>query len=268
MIHEVKVTQIEQILDLMTEHQYRTDLDRYRSLYAYRGMTNVDFRLKTSLDRNCKDLKRKLEPAILSSFAKYAALDEPKMEDSIWLQMILGQHHGLPTRLLDWSHSALIALHFATAEADLDDMDRHDGVVWRIDIDELHRMVPEKYKKIERREGTTVFSVAMLSEACDSIREYDEDMGDRAMLVIEPPSIDPRIVNQYSFFSIIPSEMCDIEGFLDRCTDHTIKYVIDRKMKWHLRDILDQQNINERMIYPGLDGISMALARHYFVKNT
>lgn len=260
------MTRIEQILELMTEHTYRKDLDRYRSLYAYRGMTNVDFRLETSLERNCKGLKQKLEPAILSSFTKYAALDEPTLEDSVWEQMILGQHHGLPTRLLDWSHSALVALHFATAEADLDELDRHDSIVWRIDIDEIHRLLPEKYKRIERRDGTTVFSVSMLADVCNSIAEYDRDMHGDAMVIIEPPSIDPRIVNQYSFFSIVPTEMDDIEGFLDRCTDHTIKYVIDRKLKWHLRDILDQQNINERMIYPGLDGISMALLRHYYVR--
>lgn len=266
MIHEVKVTQINQIFDMMTEHAYRRDLNRYRSLYAYRGMTDVNFRLETSLDRDCKELRKTLEPAILNSFAKYAAMEEPMLEGSVWKQMILGQHHGLPTRLLDWSHSALIALHFATAEQDLDKMDQHDSVVWRIDIDELHQMVPEKYKRIEQREGTTVFSVSMLSEACDSLEQYDEDMGDKAMLVIEPPSIDPRIVNQYSFFSIVPSRLNDIEGFLNNCTNHTIKYVIDRNLKWRLRDILDQQNINERMIYPGLDGICQALLRHYFVK--
>lgn len=266
MIQETKIDRIDQIFDLMTEHEYREDLDRYRSLYAYRGMTDVNFHLQTSLARNCKGRKEQLESAILNSFTKYAALDEPTLEDSVWTQMILGQHHGLPTRLLDWSHSALVALHFATAEADLDEMDQHDSVVWRIDIDELHQLVPEKYKRIERQEGTTVFSVSMLKRACNSIREYDRDMRDRAMLVIEPPSIDPRIVNQYSFFSIVPNEMDDIEQFLDTCTNHTIKYVIDRKLRWHLRDILDQQNINERMIYPGLDGICKALTRHYFVK--
>ena len=43
-------------------------------------------------------------------------------------------------------------------------------------------------------------------------------------------------------------------------------YIIDRKLRWDLRDILDQLNMNERMIYPGMDGIAKWLARHYYVK--
>jgi hypothetical protein len=30
--------------------------------------------------------------------------------------------------------------------------------------------------------------------------------------------------------------------------------------------MLDQYNVNERIVYPGLDGISTWIARHYFVK--
>ncbi len=266
MIQEKRISDVNQLFDLMTEHNFRNDLDRYRSLYAYRGISDISYKLTTSLERNCKDKKQLLEPPILKSFAKYAAMDEPDLENSVWKQMILGQHHGLPTRLLDWSHSALIALHFATAENNMDDMEKHDCAIWRIDIDELHRLIPPKYKKIELRERTTVFSVSMLSEACSSLEEYDEDMQDNAMLVIEPPSIDPRIINQYSFFSIVPSRMNDIEGFLNAYTNNTVKFIIDKSLRWRLRDILDQQNINERMIYPGLDGITKALARHYFVK--
>ncbi len=266
MVQEKHITEVDHLFNLITEHNYRNDLDRYRSPYAYRGISNVSYKLQTSLERNCKEKKQFLEPAILNSFAKYAAMEEPTMQDSVWKQMILGQHHGLPTRLLDWSHSALIALHFATAESNMDNLSKHDSAIWRIDIDELHELIPEKYKKIEQREKTTVFSVSMLSEACSSLKEYDEDMLDHAMLVIEPPSIDPRIINQYSFFSIVPSGMNDIEGFLNTYTNNTVKYIIDKSLRWRLRDILDQQNINERMIYPGLDGITKALARHYFVK--
>ncbi|MBO4505452.1 MAG: hypothetical protein J5728_03410, partial [Lachnospiraceae bacterium] len=75
-----------------------------------------------------------------------------------------------------------------------------------------------------------------------------------------------RIVNQYSFFSLVPIEMTDIEGFLDEKTQNTVKYVIDKNLRWRVRDMLDQLNISERIVYPGLGGLSKWIARHYFVK--
>lgn len=91
-------------------------------------------------------------------------------------------------------------------------------------------------------------------------------MKDSSMLLLEPPSIDQRIINQYSYFSIIPSSVEDIEEFLDMKTSNTVKYVIDKDLKWKIRDVLDQMNINERIVFPGLDGISAWIKRHYYVK--
>ena len=73
-------------------------------------------------------------------------------------------------------------------------------------------------------------------------------------------------MNQYSFFSVIPMDMENVEDFLNRCTKNTVKYVIDRKLRWRVRDMLDQLNMSERIVYPGLDGLSRWIARHYFVK--
>ena len=94
------------------------------------------------------------------------------------------------------------------------------------------------------------------------------DMGGDAFVNLEPPSIDQRIVNQYSFFSVIPAGITDIERYLEEHTEHTVRYVIRKEIRWDVRDLLDQFNVSERMIFPGLDGLSRALARHYFVKGS
>ncbi len=254
------------ISHFISEQKYRPDLNRYRSLKIYRGMPNADFKIITSLRRLCKDKRMQLEPAILSNFTKYAALEDPSIETSVWRQMILGQHHGLPTRLLDWSFSSLTSLHFAMSEHNLEEMDKHDAVVWRIDVDELHSLLPEKYQEIMRKEQTTVFSLKMLQEACEGPKEYDEDMQGKAMVIVEPPSIEQRIINQYSFFSIIPIEMEDVETFLSEYTKSSVRFIIRKELRWQVRDLLDQLNISERIVYPGLDGLSEWLARHYYVK--
>ena len=267
MINTVKINDMNSLFEMISEQEFRDDIDRHRNLFVYRGQPNVDFALVTSLMRNCKDKRKELEPCILRNFTKYAAIDEPSIERSVWRQMIFGQHHGLPTRLLDWSFSPLIGLHFSTTEADMDQMRTHDSVVWRVDIHELHDLLPEKYKQESKRVNNTVFSVDMMQEVCSSLEQYDEDMGNSSMVMIEPPSVDIRIVNQYSFFSVIPSGMDDIEGFLNKNTNKTFKYIIDKNLRWQIRDMLDHQNISERIVYPGLDGISRWLGRHYFVKS-
>ena len=266
MIKEVRITSVEELIPLLSDQRYRPELKRNRCNYVYRGMPNIDYKMTTSLRRNCKALERTLEPAILKNFAKYAVIEEPSVANSVWRQMILGQHHGLPTRLLDWTHSALVALHFAVTEENLEHMAEHDCMVWRIDIDELHSLLPEKYRRVMRENKAEVFSVDMLTQAAGSLSEYDADMGREAMVVIEPPSINQRIVNQYAFFSVIPLDLEDVEQFLDRLTEHTVKYVIDRDLRWRVRDMLDQLNMSERIVYPGLDGLSKWIARHYFVK--
>ena len=267
MVNTVEISSLDDLLPLLTEQNYNRLIDRNRSSYLYRGMPDASYRLMTSLRHNCRRQSKNIEPSILRNFTKYAAMSEPGVKFSVWQQMILGQHHGLPTRLLDWSYSPLIALNFAMTERELDAMDRHDCAVWRMDMAELHGKLPKKYQAIRRANKSTVFTVDMLEEVAPTLHQYDEDMGDHAMVVIEPPSIDPRIVNQYSFFSVIPSDMEDIEGFLNSNTEHTVKYIIKKELRWRLRDMLDQLNINERIVYPGLDGLSAWLARYYYVKD-
>ena len=266
MIQTVQIDTIDSVLHILGDLEKIESIDRFRNSFLYRGMPNASWKIVTSLKRNCKSKQKELEPIILRNFTKYAVIDDPLIEKSVWRQMIVGRHHGLPTRLLDWSHSPLIGLHFATTEGNLSMIDKHDGILWRIDMEELHRILPEQYQAPLLRRGTFTMSIELLSETTMSLEQYDRDMGNRAMVILEPPSIDTRIINQYSYFSLVPSDMDDIESFLDSYTNKTVRYVINKKIKWQVRDMLDQLNISERIVYPGLDGLTKWLSRRYYVK--
>ena len=268
MITVKHIDTIDGIKDLIFEQTYNADIDRTRSSYCYRGMRNIAYELSTSLHRNCKGAYAELEQPLLDNFINYGRIEDPTINECIWKAMVIGQHYGLPTRLLDWTHSTLVALHFANSEDNLDKLSQRDCVVWRIDLRDINRNLPEKYQTHLAKKNTFVFSLDDLTELAHDLKQYDEDMGDQAMVCFEPPSVDQRIVNQYSFFSAIPSGIRDLETFLDTRTENTVKYVIDKRLRWELRDILDQLNINERMIHPGTDGIAKWLARHYYVKST
>ena len=62
--------------------------------------------------------------------------------------------------------------------------------------------------------------------------------------------------------------MENVEDFLQEHTKNSVKYVIDRSLRWRVRDMLDQLNMSERIVYPGLDGLSRWIARHYYVKDS
>ena len=266
MIQTVEIKDMEGVQRMIFEQKRNEENGRLRSSYFYRGMPDKNFSLVSSLHRNCGDLAPVLETPILENFIKYVSIEDPTINESIWKAMIVGQHHGLPTRLLDWTHSTLVALHFANTEGNLQDLDKRDCAVWRIDARELNKKLPPQYREQLARKKTFIFSVENLTQVAGSIEQYDADMGGESLVTVEPPSIDQRIVNQYSFFSILPQGITNLEEYLDANTDNTVKYIIDKSLRWDLRDILDQFNMNERMIYPGTDGIAKWLARHYYVK--
>ena len=266
MIRKVYVKTLEELSKIIFEQNYNKNINRNRSSFLYRGMPDKKFKLTTSLQRNCKNKKNSLEKAILRNFTKYAANSNPVLENSVWQQLIIGQHHGLPTRLLDWTYSPLMGLHFATSGEELSQMDSHDAVLWKIDIDEINSLLPDRYIEKLKQENAYLFTANMLEFLVDNLEQYDCDMLSNSMVLLEPPSIDQRIINQYSYFSVIPKQIEDIEDFLDRATFNTEKYYIDRNLKWRVRDMLDQMNINERIAYPGLDGLSAWIKRHYYVR--
>lgn len=275
MIRNIQIDKIEQLTELIWNQEMDDTIDRHRSKCLYRGLPNEKFHLVTSLKRNCKQKKDYLELPILRNFTKYAELEDATLRASVWRQMIVGQHHGLPTRLLDWTYSPLVALHFATSGETLSEMGKQDSVLWKIDIDEINNLLPERYRNILSEKRAYLMTSEMLDELLEkreSVSKYDSDMDGKAFVLLESPSIDQRIINQYSYFSVIPAGMehedddLGIEQFLENYTAHTIKYTISADLKWRIRDMLDHMNMNERIVFPGLDGLSKWLTRHYYVK--
>ena len=168
--------------------------------------------------------------------------------------------------MLDWSHSHLVALHFATKESDISQTGERDCAVWRIHLEEFNSLLPWKYQEALKKHKAYFFTLDMLNDTVDSLDAYDKDMGRDSVVLLEPRSIDQRIINQYSYFSITPCRINKMEDFLERNTSRTVKFVISKDIRWRIRDMLDQMNMNERMMLPGLDGICSWLTRHYYVK--
>jgi hypothetical protein len=259
---DVRVSSWNELQERLYENSWQPELRRFRSTLAFRGMGDADDDLATSLARLGGPYEQ-TEPHILRAFRKYAR-PEAAAGNSLWNWLALAQHHGLPTRLLDWTYSPFVALHFVTDDMLLYD---RDGIVWCVDYVRANALLPQVLKDVAARENAGVFTAEMLDEATDSLAKFDELGGGQPFVVfLEPPSLDARIVNQFALFSLMSSPTARLDHWLRDRPDLYHRLVVPAELKWEVRDKLDQANITERVLFPGPDGLGRWLKRYYTPK--
>lgn len=262
MKNDIRVNNWEELQTALFQHSYDERIGRFRSSFIYRGMWNKSFDLRTSLIRLGGDYKT-LEPHLLRNFRKYAHSNAAP-GNSLWNWLAVAQHHGLPTRLLDWTYSPYVALHFATA--DFNKFDK-DAAIWCINYVKSNEFLPDKLKKAISTEGSNVFTPEMLEPVCSSLNELGAFQEDDYVVFLEPPSLDGRIVHQFALFSMMSKPNGILSCWLEKFPDLYFRIIIPASMKWEIRDKLDQANITERVLFPGLNGLSQWLKRHYTTRN-
>ena len=143
-----------------------------------------------------------------------------------------------------------------------------DGVIWKVDFVKVNQLIPEPLNSLLSKEKCNAFTVEMLESEFSNVQKFDEKIGTGNVLFFEPPSIDERIVNQFALFSIMSNATSILDDWLINHPDVYRRIIIPSHLKWEIRDKLDQANITERVLFPGLDGLARWLKRHYQPKNT
>ena len=257
-MNEVRAESWTDLQELLYEGSWQGDIGRFRSDFVFRGLQDAASDLSTSLTRLGGDYAD-LERHLLRNFRKYAHSDI--RNETFWDWLALAKHHGLPTRVLDWTHSPFVALHFATATPASYE---GDGVVWAVDYVRAAEHLPGPLRAILDDEGANSFTTWMVERAARSLAELEELAdGEDFVLFLEPPSLDERIVNQYALFSLMSSPTAQLHEWLEARPELSRRIVVPAELKWEVRDKLDQANVTERVLFPGLDGIAMWLRRHY-----
>ena len=252
----------EELIAALYSDSWNDDLKRFRSKFVFRGLGDRDFPLTTSLMRLGGDYAR-VEQHLLRRLQKYApgALADDLSE---WHWLTIGQHHGLPTRLLDWTRSPLIALHFATDDLELFD---RDGAVWAVHTSDAMAMAPRSFERKWKELGMFGFDLTTLPDVITTLREFDSLSETPFPVFFEPPSLDERVVHQYAMFSAMSNPRLAMDEWLaSPAVRHKVrsrKIIIRHALKWEVRDKLDHANISERTLFPGLDGICAWLSRHF-----
>ena len=255
-----KVSSWSGLLDELYHDSWDPGLVRYRSPFVYRGMPNSANDLRSSLIRLEGGVEvSQLEGHLLRNFRKYARA-ESAAGDSVWNWLALAAHHSLPTRLLDWTYSPFVALHFATA-----DLSQYgdDAVIWCVNHGETNRRLPKELRKQLDREGSNVFTVDMLNDVARTLADLEKLAKEPFVVFLEPPSLDDRIVNQFALFSLMSTPTEPLDSWLISHPDVSRQIIIPASLKWEVRDKIDQAGITERMLFPGLDGLTAWLTRYY-----
>jgi hypothetical protein len=139
-----------------------------------------------------------------------------------------------------------------------------DGVVWCVDYGAVHEALPGKLSEVLRNEGADVFTTELLADAVPDLRAFDALAGDEPFaLFFEPPSLDDRIVNQAAVFSALAGTYDGLDASLRSRPGMSRRVVVPAELKWEARERLDQANVTERVLFPGLDGLALWLRRYY-----
>ena len=256
-MRDVMIRNWDELQSAIFDGVWDADILRYRDNRVYRGMSDRDWGLVPSLNRACAH-DMTLEKQMLRSFKKYGYADLQHVA-SFWQLLAMAQQYGLPTRLLDWTYSPLVAAHFATE--DQESYDR-DGIIWCAHIDRINRQLPDNLKTMLRAERGNIFTMEMLDRIGGNFDALQEISSQPYALFFEPASAVNRIANQYALFSLCSDPLVTISD-LPGTADAFRRIIIPAEVKLEIRDKLDYINISERMIYPGLDGICKWITRRY-----
>jgi hypothetical protein len=230
--------------------------DRVHSPWVFRGLARSSYSNVSSLARLGDDF-RSLERHLIRNFRKYAHRERPG--STLWDWLSLAQHHGLPTRLLDWTFSPFVAAHFATATSP-----QHEAIVWAVDCEAANAELPCELRESLAAEGALVFTTELLADHAPALEALDAlSEGEPFVLFFEPPSLDDRIVNQSAVLSAMSDPTTQMDDWLDAHPHAWHAWRIPPAAKAEIRERLDQGNVTERVLMPGLDGLAAWLRRYY-----
>tara|TARA_R110002049_G_scaffold158800_1_gene323680 strand:+ start:233 stop:937 length:705 start_codon:yes stop_codon:yes gene_type:complete len=203
--------------------------------FLFRGQNNASFKLIPKIGRGkydlvLKDNKKLNESLIFASWKRYAINFTTNKPENNWDWLALAQHHGLATRLLDWTKNPLVALFFST----IGNEGNVDGAVYVFEN-----------KHIVLHENVEPFDINFSS-------------------VYYPKGITSRILSQRGVFSISHKPNVPLEELIDGDNLFT-KIIIKKEAIKEIIRTLEFYGLNELSIYQDLDNLSAYLNR--FLEN-
>lgn len=203
----------------------------------FRGHTNSTWKLEPKIARLALRARFSLPAAegeILQDFKRQALPHLPRAIQDDWDWLALAQHHGLPTRLLDWTTNALVALWFAVEKPP---EGKANGAVW------MFFGNPTDYADKEK--------------AADPLHT-------QKTLIFRPHHLTPRIIAQSGWFTVHPFRPKDSPHFVPLESVALQKGLLQKieipsQYFPGLREDLSRCGVNAGVLFGDLNGISKQL---------
>lgn len=238
-------------------------------LYWFRGQSNSDWNLEPSFLRSSSGLGLSADSAVslereaLKAFRSKAhlfvsphLLEKVKTIPCWWALM---QHHGAPTRLLDWTLSPYVAAYFAAQQ----DVAKNAGAVWCFCSGKLRQIFEREYDALPDFDS---------EEAPDWYKGKLEELSEQWIVVplTFTYASSERIVAQQGRFTMCFKIHQKHDCIIDQIGPKYIRRLLiphEKKPVFLLR--LRDMNITGSALFPGVDGLGqsvrelVSLGAHY-----
>jgi hypothetical protein len=201
-----------------------------QSEWIFRGHSSAFWSLKASVHRLSADTAFPVEELVererrlLDEFKRRARTFLPMPPSSDWEWLVLAQHFGLPTRLLDWTENPLVALFFAVRDRN---EIANDGMIYA-----YHHGA----KAIDLSSTSDPFTLDQIE-------------------LVRPPHLDQRVIVQQSVFTAEPP-LYDRGGR----EESDIRYwYVSVRHKTTIRNDLAKLGISESSLFPGLASLALQI---------